>query len=52
MNDPSARAVVEKFRSKGYEPEGYTLNAYAAVQAWAEGAKLAQSTDAAKLPRL
>jgi branched-chain amino acid transport system substrate-binding protein len=47
VNMPAARTVVAKFRSKGYEPEGYTLNAYAAVQAWAAGAKLDQSTDAA-----
>lgn len=48
-NGPAARSVVAKFRSGGYEPEGYTLNAYAAVQAWAEGAKIAGSTDAAKV---
>jgi branched-chain amino acid transport system substrate-binding protein len=49
VNLPAAKSVVQAFRSKGYEPEGYTLNAYAAVQAWAAGAELAQSTDAAKV---
>ncbi|MDY7567801.1 branched-chain amino acid ABC transporter substrate-binding protein [Pseudomonas sp. RTC3] len=32
---PDSKAVVEKFRSSGYEPEGYTLYAYASVQALA-----------------
>jgi branched-chain amino acid transport system substrate-binding protein len=40
----SARTVVAKFRDRGYEPEGYVLNAYAAVQAWAGGAKIANAT--------
>lgn len=48
-NGPSARDVVARFRAQGYEPEGYTLNAYVAVQAWAAGAKIAGSTDAAKV---
>jgi len=42
---PSAKAVVEEFRKAGYEPEGYTLYTYAAVQAWAEAAKQANSID-------
>jgi branched-chain amino acid transport system substrate-binding protein len=45
----SARAVVAKFRDRGYEPEGYVLNAYAAVQAWAAGAKIANATTGAKV---
>jgi branched-chain amino acid transport system substrate-binding protein len=40
----SARSVVTEFRAQGYEPEGYTLNAYAAVQAFAAAAG-AGSTD-------
>ncbi|WQG59100.1 branched-chain amino acid ABC transporter substrate-binding protein [Pseudomonas sp. RTB3] len=32
---PDSKVVVEKFRSSGYEPEGYTLYAYASVQALA-----------------
>jgi branched-chain amino acid transport system substrate-binding protein len=31
--------VVERFRASGYEPEGYTLYAYAAVQVWAQAAE-------------
>lgn len=41
----SAKAVVSKFRADGYEPEGYTLGAYAAVQAWAAAANIAKSTN-------
>ena len=46
---PEAKAAVEKFRKAGYEPEGYTLYTYAALQIWAEAAKQANSTDAAKV---
>jgi branched-chain amino acid transport system substrate-binding protein len=42
---PSARTAVEKFRKEGYEPEGYTLSAYAAVQVFAAAAKATGSTD-------
>jgi branched-chain amino acid transport system substrate-binding protein len=41
--DPRGRAeaapVVERFRASGFEPEGYTLLAYGAVQAWAQAAE-------------
>jgi branched-chain amino acid transport system substrate-binding protein len=47
VNLDSAKKVVAKFRADGYEPEGYVLNAYAAVQAWAAAATIAQSTDGA-----
>jgi branched-chain amino acid transport system substrate-binding protein len=47
--DPRGRAgaapVVERFRASGYEPEGYTLYAYAAVQVWAQAAEKAGSLD-------
>jgi len=49
INFVSAKAVVEEFRAAHYEPEGYTLSAYAAVQAWAAGAEIAGSTAAAKV---
>ena len=42
---PEAKALVEKFRADNYEPEGYTLYTYAAVQVWAEAATRANSTD-------
>ena len=46
---PTAKAVVETFRKAGYEPEGYTLYTYAALQIWADAVKQAKSTDAAKV---
>ena len=49
INLPSAREVVAKFRSDGYEPEGYTLSAYAAVQVFAAAAAGTGSTDGRKM---
>jgi branched-chain amino acid transport system substrate-binding protein len=49
VNLVSAKSVVEKFRADGYEPEGYTLGSYAAVQAWAAAVEIAATTDAAKV---
>ena len=48
---PDNKAVVEQFRKAGTEPEGYTLYAYASVQALADafnGAKSNKGEDAAK----
>lgn len=42
---PAAAEVVEEFRAEGYEPEGYTLYTYAAIQAWADAVKKAGGTD-------
>ncbi|MGR4000915.1 MAG: branched-chain amino acid ABC transporter substrate-binding protein [Alphaproteobacteria bacterium] len=36
-----ASSVVEGFRGDGYEPEGYTLYTYAAIQVWAKAAEAA-----------
>ena len=41
-----AKPVVEKFQAQGYNPEGYTLYTYAAIQAWAQAAERARSTKA------
>jgi len=38
-----SRDVVARFRKQKFDPEGYTLYAYAAVQVWAEAAKRAKS---------
>ena len=46
---PAAAAVVKEFKDKGVEPEGYVLYTYAAVQAWAEAATKAGSTDPRKV---
>lgn len=43
--NPEASGLVEKFRAKGYEPEGYTLYTYAAVQNWADAVKAAGSIE-------
>lgn len=40
-----AAPVVERFRTSGSEPEGYTLYAYGAVQAWAQAAEKAGSLE-------
>ena len=48
---PDSKVVVEEFRKAGTEPEGYTLYAYASVQALADafaGAKSNKGEDAAK----
>jgi len=48
---PDSKAVVDGFRKSGYEPEGYTLYAYASLQALAagfNGAKSNKGEDAAK----
>jgi branched-chain amino acid transport system substrate-binding protein len=41
----AAAAVVDRFRQQGFEPEGYTLYSYGAVQAWAQAAVKAGSTE-------
>jgi branched-chain amino acid transport system substrate-binding protein len=48
-NLATAKAVVEKIRAGGFEPEGYTLTTYAAVQVWAMAANEAKTTDAGDL---
>jgi branched-chain amino acid transport system substrate-binding protein len=42
-NMPTAQAVVKEFRAQGYEPEGYTLFTYAAMQVYAQAVALAKS---------
>ena len=37
----AARDVVDKFRRQGYEPSGYTLYTYGAVQVWAQAVEKA-----------
>lgn len=48
-NKPTAKAIVEKFKSKNIDPEGYTLYTYAAVQVWSQAAAKAGTTDAKKV---
>jgi branched-chain amino acid transport system substrate-binding protein len=45
----SAKAVVDKFKAKGIDPEGYTLYSYAAIQVWADAVKKTNSMDPKKV---
>jgi branched-chain amino acid transport system substrate-binding protein len=40
-----AAPVVDRFRASGFEPEGYTLYAYGAVQVWSQAAEKAGSLE-------
>jgi branched-chain amino acid transport system substrate-binding protein len=45
LKRPEAASVVERFQTSGFEPEGYTLSAYGAVQAWAQAVEKAGSME-------
>ncbi len=47
--NPVALPVVKRFRDGGYEPEGYTLYTYGAIQAWAKAVEKAGSLDLNKV---
>jgi branched-chain amino acid transport system substrate-binding protein len=47
--NPAAAEVVQRFKAEGYDPEGYTLHTYAAVQAFAEAADRAGSIEPAAI---
>jgi branched-chain amino acid transport system substrate-binding protein len=47
--EPTVAALVEKFRRQGYEPEGYTLYSYAAIEAWVAAVAKVGTTDTAKV---
>ncbi len=49
--NPVAAPVVERFRAKGIEPEGYNLYTYGAIQAWAQAAEKAGTTDTAAVAK-
>ncbi|HEY7301839.1 MAG TPA: branched-chain amino acid ABC transporter substrate-binding protein [Xanthobacteraceae bacterium] len=46
---PEAKAIVDKFRAKNFEPEAYTLYSYAAVQIIKAAAEAANSLDPKKV---
>jgi len=48
-HDPKNAAIVARLKSAGRVTEGYSLFAYAAVQAWAQAAAKAGTTDAHKV---
>jgi branched-chain amino acid transport system substrate-binding protein len=41
----AAQPVVEEFQAAGYDPEGYTLYTYGAIQAWAQAVEKAGTLD-------
>jgi len=43
--NPGAASLIERFRQQGFEPEGYTLYSYGAVQAWAQAVTKADSAE-------
>src|SRR6202044_3052470 len=47
-NNPAAKAIVEEFKARNIDPEGYTLYTYAAMQVWSQAVAKAGSTDAKK----
>jgi len=46
---PAAREVVAAFKAQGFDPEGYTLYTYAAIQIWAQAVAKAGSADPRKV---
>jgi len=48
-NNPAAKDVVAAIRAKGFEPEGYTLYSYAAVQIMQQAAEKAKALEPRKL---
>ncbi|MEZ5833686.1 MAG: branched-chain amino acid ABC transporter substrate-binding protein [Dongiaceae bacterium] len=49
INLDSAAAVVKEFRADNYEPEGYTLSTYAAIQVFAAASAASKGTDGEKM---
>lgn len=47
--NPAAKAVVEKFRAKKFEPEAYTLYSYAAMEVIKQAAEAAKTLDTKKV---
>ena len=48
-NNPNAKEAVASFKAKGFEPQGYTLYSYAAVQIIKQAAEKANSLDPKKV---
>ena len=46
---PTAKAIVDKFKAKNIDPEGYTLYTYAAFQVWSKAVAKAGTTDPKKV---
>jgi branched-chain amino acid transport system substrate-binding protein len=50
-NLKTASAIVQKFKAQNYDPEGYTLYSYAAVQVWADAVTKAKSLKVADVSK-
>ena len=48
-NNPNAKDAVAAFKAKGFDPQGYTLYSYAAVQIMKQAAEKANSLDPKKV---
>src|SRR6201996_7461525 len=48
-NNPNAKGVVAEFKAKGYDPQGYTLYSYAAMQIMKTAAEATKSLDPKKM---
>src|SRR6202453_385097 len=48
-DNPAGKEVVAEFKTKGFEPEGYTLYSYAAMQIMKESAEKTKSLDPKKI---
>lgn len=44
-NSPEAAEVVARMRESGFEPDGFALHTYAAIQTYAQAVEIAGSTD-------
>lgn len=44
-NFPTAKEIVARFKASGYDPEGYTLYTYAAIQAYAQAVEAVGSAE-------
>lgn len=44
-SNPESKDIVAYYRGQGFEPGGYTLHTYAAVQSWAQAAEQAGSIE-------
>jgi len=48
-NNPNAKEIVAEIKAKGFEPEGYTLYSYAAMEIFKQAAEAAKSLDPKKM---
>ena len=51
-NNPAAKEAVGEFKSKGFDPQGYTLYSYAAMQIMKSAAEQAKSLDPKKMAEI